>query len=116
MTSLKEEILEATIELRSSLDATDFRDLIAAFLSDAPDKLETMSLSVNSRDKNEFKRCAHALKGSIGLFGLDELRMICVDLENSDLNAETEKKFQLLREQLNLVFAALQEIDRELEE
>lgn len=114
--SLKQEILDATEELRSSLEVSDFKELIAAFLSDAPDKLEDMRLALDEGKQNEFTRCAHALKGSIGLFGLEELRRICVDLEKSEFNPGTSEGFKALQEGLQQVFETLEDIDRGLEE
>jgi CheY-like chemotaxis protein len=56
-------------------------EVVEAFLSDTPPRIETIKSTLASGDGEGLGRAAHSLKGSSGNFGAARLQAICADVE-----------------------------------
>jgi PAS domain S-box-containing protein len=56
-------------------------EVVEAFFSDAPPRIEAVKTSLSSGDCDGLGRAAHSLKGSSGNFGAFRLQAICADVE-----------------------------------
>jgi HPt (histidine-containing phosphotransfer) domain-containing protein len=57
------------------------RDLVAAFLADAPDRMAALRHAVEASDPERLRREAHALRGYTASLGATELADLCQTLE-----------------------------------
>ena len=89
-------------------------ELIDLFLEDAPDRLQAMQTSLESRDQEALKIAAHSLKGSAKNLGAKPLGKICAKLEQQALAADWDNVLLTLKaigqefEKLRAVLAAEQ--------
>jgi PAS domain S-box-containing protein len=56
-------------------------EVVEAFLSDTPPRIETIKATLASGDGDGLGRAAHSLKGSSGNFGAARLQALCADIE-----------------------------------
>ena len=57
-------------------------------IDDARRRLEKMRSAIEERDDGEFRRCAHAIKGSCGMVGANEMAKLAAAMEAAGLPAE----------------------------
>lgn len=87
-------------------DVELLHELYAAFLGDAPQKLEDVGEAVDQKDFKRIKQKAHALKGAAAAVGAVGFKRLAVQLE---IAAESEDEFaaynvhQRLRDALEAV-------------
>lgn len=70
-----------TLGALSADDPTFVPKIIELFLDDLAERLEGLRVAAATRDGNAIKRIAHALKGSCGHFGANQLAALCRALE-----------------------------------
>lgn len=58
------------------------RRMVNTFLRDAPKRVRGISLALQHKDADSLSAFAHALKGSVAMFGADQARQYSQDLEN----------------------------------
>ncbi|MFN8637635.1 MAG: ATP-binding protein [Chloroflexota bacterium] len=56
-------------------------EVVEAFLSDTPPRLQTVHDSLTRGDADTLSRAAHSLKGSSGNFGAARMQAVCADVE-----------------------------------
>jgi two-component system, sensor histidine kinase and response regulator len=71
-------------------------DLINEFLKVVPGRLATLREAVTRVDPEALRKEAHTLKGESGMFGADELRAICLQLEQLGIRGTTAGAEDLL--------------------
>ena len=72
-----------------SMPATSVAGLYKMCLDDAHKRLETMRRAAAAGDDAEYKRAAHAIKGSCGMVGALELATLAADMEREGLPGVT---------------------------
>ncbi len=109
--------MEQTVLDRESLEALreilegEFLDLIQAFLTDAPKRIEAMNQAWQAGDVSALEHASHTLKGSSANIGAPKLAELCGILCNQcrqDQLSDPEA-------QLAAIEAALAELKLELE-
>jgi CheY-like chemotaxis protein/HPt (histidine-containing phosphotransfer) domain-containing protein len=85
-------------------------EVVEAFLSDTPPRIETIKSTLASADGEGLGRAAHSLKGSSGNFGAARLQALCADIERlgragqltglSPLVARLETEYGLVADRL----------------
>lgn len=72
-------------KLRASLEDVGvpavFRELVAVFLHDTPDRLAALRAAATAGDARAVRFAAHTLKGTCGYLGAEGLVRICRELE-----------------------------------
>jgi protein-histidine pros-kinase len=84
-------------------------ELIDAFLSQAPPRLEDVRAALALGSPAEIRRTAHALKGMCGSIGASELARICADLESVGAPGDGPVRLQQMELALDLTCAWLTE-------
>ena len=84
-------IHEAIALLEEELDAQTVVELIEQFLADTPVQIDALRSAAKSDDHSVVGRTAHSVAGSGSTFGLQELRMAALALEENALAGECEK-------------------------
>jgi signal transduction histidine kinase/HPt (histidine-containing phosphotransfer) domain-containing protein/ActR/RegA family two-component response regulator len=91
-------------------DAKLLRQMIRTFLHDTPKRMDGIYKAIRAKRGEHLASCAHALKGSVSIFGAEQARQHCQELQqfgrNSDF-AEAAKTFPLLKEEIAEVQASL---------
>jgi PAS domain S-box-containing protein len=67
--------------LHAEFGAEAAAELVQSFLTDTPQRLAELHTLAVSSDPVTFARAAHSLAGSSGIFGLDEMRQLSLQLE-----------------------------------
>ncbi|HEY3898860.1 MAG TPA: Hpt domain-containing protein [Chthoniobacter sp.] len=75
--------------LLAELDADTVRELIAQYLGDTPAQIAVLREAAGQGDLQTLGRTAHSIAGSSATFGLEELRAICLALEEAALAGAT---------------------------
>ena len=83
------------------------RDMARTFLRDLPPRLAEIQKCIRQRRSEKLASCAHALKGSLSIFGAGKAAMLCGQLQDS---AKTARFADAAR-----ILAALEEAIAELE-
>jgi signal transduction histidine kinase/DNA-binding response OmpR family regulator/HPt (histidine-containing phosphotransfer) domain-containing protein len=81
----------ATIrQLQDELGAEATAELLAAFLTDTPLRLQELRQLAAGSDRAVFARAAHSLAGSCGIFGLHTMRELGLRIEKEAATADSE--------------------------
>ena len=81
----------ATFEELQHTAGSDFvKELIDAFLEEAPRMIDELSSAITARDAERFRRAAHSLKSNSLTFGARALGAMARDLELQGLSAKPE--------------------------
>jgi HPt (histidine-containing phosphotransfer) domain-containing protein len=100
---LNMETLEALRAYQIEGDPDFLTELIDAYLSDAPVRIQAMQSALGQQDLSAFAKAAHALKGSSGNLGAETLARLCLQGEmagrNQDLQ-QAQQAFLLIKEEL----------------
>jgi HPt (histidine-containing phosphotransfer) domain-containing protein len=65
-------------------------EVVEAFLSDSPPRIEALKSSLAGGDADTLGRAAHSLKGSSGNFGAARMQALCADIERLARAGQTE--------------------------
>ena len=87
-------------------------ELLSSFLTDAPARLAELRRLADSADLKAFARTAHALAGSAGIFGLNDMRSVGLQLQRLSERGTIAGYEPLLLEMENHFLAARPEIER----
>jgi HPt (histidine-containing phosphotransfer) domain-containing protein len=74
-------------QLQASTGADFVRELLDAFLADAPQLLRTLRSAQAAGDAVAFRRAAHSLKSNANSFGASALSALARELEETGLSA-----------------------------
>jgi len=94
-------------ELRQLAEAGDeslVQEVLTIFRSDTADRIAKLKAAVQADDRSTVRNQAHALKGSAGQIGANELATVCKQVEADALTAPKTALQQLVR-QLESAFA-----------
>ena len=86
------------------IDVDLVSQMMNIFLTEFPDQIKNIQNLINAKNSYEFGRHIHALKGSVSVFGCDDL---CKQLKQIELLAKDEK----LDESLLMYTMAKKQID-----
>ena len=106
--------LTAALE-RTGGDVELLRELAGVFCSDCPRLLGHVRTALDARDGKRLKEAAHALKGAVGVFdpaGAYETALALEKLESGSDSAGAERIYLRLREQIDRILPALEEVSR----
>lgn len=83
-----EEVLDPRIfkMFEGTVGKEQLRELYGLCLSDAERQLTAMRAAAAAGDDAEFRRCAHTIKGGLGMLGARELQRLCGLLEEAGLS------------------------------
>ena len=91
----------AALEMLRSMDAGDegfLGKIIELFLSDLTERIDALKAAARGRDGDGLKRVAHALKGSCGHFGANQLAALCRKIEQIGVNHPVADASETIRE------------------
>ena len=80
--TVKSAAFEPELLARAGGDAKLLRRMIKTFLKDFPKKITAIRAAVQQQDSVALAAAAHALKGSVSIFGGDEARLLAEQLQN----------------------------------
>src|SRR5271170_1731057 len=83
------------------------RKMIATYLRDAPQRMEGMQKALKQKNGKELASLAHALKGSVSIFGATAAHDLCLKLEDHG-RANDFRELALVHEQLKEEIAKLE--------
>lgn len=80
-------------------------ELVEMFVEEMPDRINTLTESFESGDKETLRRLAHQLKGALGSYGFDQLtpyaakleRIVCADGANNEIRQSLNDLVNLCR-------------------
>ncbi len=98
-------------ELKELLGDT-YKDLLEAYLSDGPKRLDQMRSAFQDLDFETLASAAHALKGSSSNMGAQELSEVCAEIEKLARSNSTDG----LEEKVEEVMLAYQGVETILEQ
>ncbi|HXX44850.1 MAG TPA: response regulator [Candidatus Acidoferrales bacterium] len=78
-------------------DENLMRKLVASFLHDLPPRMSSLKLALKRGDAAEVGALAHALKGSVSIFGASEARARSEELQNLGRKGDLEPAHRLLK-------------------
>lgn len=78
-------------ELRNEFGADVVVELVNSFLKDTPPRLDELRKLTAEPDRKTLIRAAHSLAGSCGIFGLEEMRKLALNLENQAVFEDSQK-------------------------
>jgi HPt (histidine-containing phosphotransfer) domain-containing protein len=81
-------------------DGSLLRELRDLFRTEAADQLGQMAAARSQRDAKALAMAAHRLKGSAVTFGADELRRLCVELEQAAQSGSRSDQLDGMIEQI----------------
>jgi CheY-like chemotaxis protein/HPt (histidine-containing phosphotransfer) domain-containing protein len=91
-------------------------EVVEAFFSDTPPRIESVKTSLAGGDSETLGRAAHSLKGSSGNFGAARLQALCADIERLGRDGQLAGLSPLverLESEYQLVVARLAELSAE---
>ena len=100
-------------ELQETAGADFVKELVAAFLEEAPVMLADMRAALAAKEAERFRRAAHSLKGNCNTFGALGLAAMAKDLELGGLDralAAGPQAIDRLAQEYARVAAALTEL------
>src|SRR5580704_2557969 len=113
---MTELVVERTTLLESLDNDTELlKDLVGMFLADFPRMLAVVRAGVVARDPVQITSAAHALKGSISIFGAKKAVAAAQNLESMGRERQLEnvvEAFSVLEREAALVTFALEEITK----
>ena len=72
-------------------------ELVDSFLADTPPRLDELTRLAAEEDRATLARSAHSLAGSCGIFGLEAMRKLALELEQEALAGRLERSAGLIR-------------------
>jgi histidine phosphotransfer protein HptB len=96
-------------ELKDELGPEILAELITDFVLDTTKRLDVIRETISRDDPPALKAAAHALKGSCGNLGADQMQKICERLEQMGLSGDISNASKLLS-QLESEFGQIQTI------
>jgi HPt (histidine-containing phosphotransfer) domain-containing protein len=85
--------------------------VISVFLEEVPQDLEDLEKAIENGDYENVYKLAHKIKPNVDLLGMEQSRVIALDIEtlgkNLDNKEEIEKKFPLLKKDIHQVISEL---------
>ena len=60
----------------------DLQDVVALFVEEMPDRIESLLTQSQNRDWNQLGRTAHIIKGAAGTYGFDQFTPVAQRLES----------------------------------
>ncbi|MEI7728443.1 MAG: ATP-binding protein [Verrucomicrobiota bacterium] len=104
-TALPSATFETSVaQLRDELGDDVTLELLTLFLNDTPQRLVELRALASGADRKTFGRAAHSLAGSCGVFGLDAMRQLGLELEKM---TEQEGDFTAVVLKLDAMFLAI---------
>jgi HPt (histidine-containing phosphotransfer) domain-containing protein len=92
-------------------DQDFINSVISVFLEEVPEDLETMEQALKEKDYEQVYKMAHKIKPNVDLLGMEQTRAIALEIETlgkQEANmAEIEKRFPMLRTDINQVVSEL---------
>ncbi len=92
-------------------DQDFINSVISVFLEEVPEDLQALEKALEEKDHVQVYKLAHKIKPNVDLLGMEQTRAIALDLETlgkQEANmAEIEKRFPMLKTDINQVVAEL---------
>lgn len=101
-------------ELKDATGAEFIRELIHAFLEDAPAQIALLRSALAAGDFDSFRRAAHTLKSNAATFGAVQFTELARELEifGRDKNPEVGDRLDVLQEAFDHVKTDLNRMDQ----
>jgi len=109
ITRIDTEILDTLKEVMED----DFQVLIDTFLSDTVVRIDSLRAALTETDADLLRRSAHSLKGSCSNIGVQQLAVLCAQMEEKGFEedftgteqilADIEQEYSLVRQDLQLL-------------
>lgn len=97
----------AVAELCETMGADFAAELVATFLSDAPNMFAELEQAVSDKDANAYRRAAHSIKSNAQVFGAAALADQARDMELAELTADSATAVIALQATFDLTATAL---------
>ncbi|APQ16384.1 Hpt domain-containing protein [Maribacter hydrothermalis] len=92
-------------------DQDFINSVIAVFLEEVPEDMESLEKALLAKDHEQVYKLAHKIKPNVDLLGMEQSRAIALEMETLGKQeasiVEIEKRFPLLKTDINQVIAEL---------
>jgi|TARA_R110002051_G_scaffold101478_1_gene172311 HPt (histidine-containing phosphotransfer) domain-containing protein len=92
-------------------DQDFINSVISVFLEEVPEDMEALEKALLAQDHDQVYKLAHKIKPNVDLLGMEQSRAIALEMETLGKQeasiAEIEKRFPLLKTDINQVIAEL---------
>jgi len=92
-------------------DEDFINSVISVFLEEVPQDLEDLEKAIENGDYENAYKLAHKIKPNVDLLGMEQSRIIALDIEtlgkNPENKEEIENKFPLLKKDIHQVISEL---------
>ena len=92
-------------------DQDFINSVISVFLEEVPQDLESLEAAIANMDYENVYKLAHKIKPNVDLLGMEQSRATALEIEtlgkSSENSAEIERKFPLLKKDIQQVISEL---------
>lgn len=92
-------------------DEDFINSVISVFLEEVPQDIKDLEIAIENDDYENVYKLAHKIKPNVDLLGMEQSRAVALDIEtlgkSSENKEEIEKKFPLLKKDINQVISEL---------
>jgi HPt (histidine-containing phosphotransfer) domain-containing protein len=92
-------------------DQDFINSVISVFLEEVPEDLQALEQALKEKNYDQVYKMAHKIKPNVDLLGMEQTRAIALEIETlgkQEVNmAEIEKKFPILKTDINQVVSEL---------
>ncbi len=111
---------ELVVDRNALLESLDndpqlLAEVVGVFLADCPGMLAVLQAGISARNPDQVKKAAHALKGSVSIFGAKDAVAAAQNLESMGRQGTLEgidAAFSVLEREIALVTSALENISK----